>query len=86
MDVPADMAELLIEIAGWIGAGLILLAYALVSAGRIEARSAPFQLLNLFGAAGFVLNSGYHGAWPSAILNIIWIGIATVSLLRLRRS
>lgn len=84
MDVPADTVELLIEIAGWVGAGLILLAYALVSAGRIEARSVSFQLMNLLGAAGFVLNSGFHGAWPSAILNVIWIGIATVSLARLK--
>lgn len=84
MDVPADTVELLIEIAGWVGAGLILLAYVLVSAGRIEARSVSFQLMNLLGAAGFVLNSGFHGAWPSAILNVIWIGIAAVSLARLK--
>jgi hypothetical protein len=85
MAVPADMTELLVEIAGWIGAGLILLAYALVSSGRIEARSVSFQLLNLLGAAGFVVNSGFHGAWPSAILNVIWIGIAAVSLARMSR-
>jgi hypothetical protein len=85
MDVPADTMELLIEIAGWIGAGLILLGYALVSTGRVEARSRPFQLMNLFGAAGFVVNSAFHGAWPSAILNVIWIGIAAVSLARLAR-
>ncbi len=85
MDVPAEMTELLVEIAGWIGAGLILLAYALVSSGRIAARSVSFQLLNLLGAAGFVVNSGFHGAWPSAILNVIWIGIAAVSLARLAR-
>lgn len=85
MDVPADTLELLIEIVGWIGAGLILLGYALVSTGRVEPRSRPFQLMNLFGAAGFVVNSAFHGAWPSAILNVIWIGIAAVSLARLRR-
>ncbi len=85
MDVPADTLELLIEIVGWAGAALILLAYALVSTGRIEARSVPFQLMNLFGAAGFVLNSGFHGAWPSTILNIIWIGIAAVSLAGLKK-
>lgn len=85
MDVPADRLELLIEIAGWIGAGLILLAYALVSSGRIQARSVSFQLMNLLGAAGFVLNSGFHGAWPSAILNVIWIGIAAVSLAGLKK-
>ena len=85
MAVPAETTELLIEIAGWVGAGLILLAYALVSAGRIEARSVSFQLMNLLGAAGFVINSGFHGAWPSAIPNVIWIGIAAVSLARLRQ-
>ncbi len=85
MDVPADTVELLIEIVGWIGAGLILGAYALVSTGRIEARSVSFQLMNLLGAAGFVVNSGFHGAWPSTILNVIWIGIAAASLARLAR-
>jgi hypothetical protein len=85
MDVPADALELLVEIVGWIGAGLILLGYALVSSGRIQARSVSFQLMNLLGAAGFVINSGFHGAWPSTILNVIWIGIAAVSLARLAR-
>lgn len=85
MAAPADAIELLVEIVGWIGAGLILLGYALVSSGKIEARSASFQLMNLVGAAGFVLNSGFHGAWPSTILNVIWIGIAAVSLARLRK-
>jgi hypothetical protein len=85
MDAPADMTELLVEIVGWIGAGLILLGYALVSAGRIEARSVSFQLMNLLGAAGFVVNSGFHGAWPSTILNVIWIGIAAVTLARISR-
>lgn len=85
MDVPADALELLVEIVGWIGAGLILLGYALVSSGRIQARSVSFQLMNLLGAAGFVINSGFHGAWPSTILNVIWIGIAAVSLAGLRK-
>jgi hypothetical protein len=85
MDVPAELTELLIEIAGWIGAGLILLGYALVSTGRVQARSRPFQLMNLFGAAGFVVNSAFHGAWPSAILNVIWIGIAAATLVQLQR-
>jgi hypothetical protein len=74
-----------IEAAGWLGATLILLAYALVSTGRIDARGAAFQWMNLVGAAGFVVNSGFHGAWPSTILNVIWIGIALASLVRLAR-
>ncbi len=78
--------RLLIEIVGWTGAGLILLAYALVSTGRLQPRTPAFQWLNLLGAAGFIVNSGWHGAWPSAALNIIWIGIAATSLWRIART
>jgi hypothetical protein len=76
---------LAVDIAGWLGASLILLAYLLVSAGRLTGRSPAFQWMNLAGAAGFVINSGWHGAWPSAVLNIIWVGIASISLWRIAR-
>jgi hypothetical protein len=56
---------LLIDAAGWAGAGALLLAYGLVSTGRLNGRSFGFQLLNLFGAVGLLAN----GAWPSAALN-----------------
>jgi len=75
---------LLIEAIGWAGALLILLAYALLSTGRIEGRSRAYQWLNLVGAAGFIVNSGYNGAWPSAVLNVVWLGIGGVTLWRLR--
>ena len=75
----------LIETIGWLAALSILLAYALISAGKIEARSLTYQLLNIFGAAGFVVNSGWNGAFPSAAMNIVWMGIGIVTLLRFRR-
>lgn len=77
---------LLVEIAGWIGAGLILAAYLLVSMGRLTGQSPSFQWMNLVGAAGFVINSGYHGAVPSAALNIIWMLIGVISLWRIFRN
>ena len=78
--------KILIEAAGWLAALLILLAYILISAGRIEGRSLTYQLLNIFGAAGFVVNSGWNGAIPSAALNIVWLGIGLVTVLRRKRS
>ena len=80
------MAEILIEIAGWSGAALILLAYILVTMERLSGRSPLFQWMNLVGAAGFVINSGYHGAIPSAVLNIFWLMIGAVALWRIRLS
>lgn len=78
--------QIVIEIIGWIGAVMILLAYLLLSAGRIAAKSMLYQGLNLFGAIAFVVNSGWNGAIPSAALNVIWAAIALFALLRIART
>jgi len=78
-------ALLLIEGAGWIGGSLILLSYVLVSTGRLEGRSIPYQLLNLLGSLGFVINAAWHGAIPPMVLNIIWCAIALWTLAFLLR-
>ena len=85
-DTDVTAAELAIEAAGWAGATLILAAYVLVSAGRIGGRSALFQWLNIAGAGGFIVNSGAHGALPSAILNIVWLGIGIFTLWQTNRA
>ena len=77
---------LLIEAAGWIGAALILGSYILVSLGRLAGRSRTFQWMNVGGAAGFVVNSGWHGAIPSTVLNVIWLGVGLATLWTLRRA
>lgn len=74
-----------IEVIGWIGAALILSAYALLSSGRLRAQSLTYHLMNMLGAAGFVVNSGWNGALPSAALNVIWIGIGVYALRHQRR-
>ena len=76
--------KVLIEIVGWAGAALILLGYALVTSGRITPRSLAYQLMNVFGAIGFIINSGWNGAIPSVALNVVWLFIAIFGLLRLR--
>lgn len=78
-----NQPNLVVEVVGWIGAALILLAYLLVTTGRLTGQSRPFQWMNLVGAAGFVINGWWHDAIPSTTLNIIWMGIALVALVRL---
>lgn len=78
-----DSVTVLIEIAGWVGALAILASYLLVSTGRLSGRSAVFQTMNMVGALGFIINSAWHGARPSAVLNIIWLFIALASLFHL---
>lgn len=79
------MPELLIEACGWLGALLILGSYILVSLGRLSGQSATFQWLNVVGAAGFVVNSGWHGAIPSTALNVVWMGVGLATLWRIGR-
>ena len=74
------MTTLLIEIIGWLAAAIILASYILLSLGRLEARGYVYQWMNVVGAGGFVLNSGYNGAMPSAGLNVVWalMGVFTL--------
>lgn len=74
------LSMILIEAAGWIGAALILGAYVLLSAGKLKGDSPAYQWMNVVGAAGFIVNSGYNGAVPSMVLNIIWVGIGVFAL------
>lgn len=78
--------ELLVEAAGWAGALLILGAYALLTAERVTSRSPLYQAMNVAGAAGFIVNGWWHGALPSAVLNVIWLGIGVAALWRMGRS
>jgi hypothetical protein len=77
------LTVLLIEAAGWIGASLILGAYILLSAGKMQGNSPAYQWMNVIGAAGFILNSGYHGAIPSVAINVLWIAIGGFALWRI---
>ena len=76
------MAKLLIELTGWTGALMILLAYALLTLQRVNAGSAGYRWLNIVGSAGLVVNSVWNGAFPSAFLNVVWLVITLYSLAR----
>ena len=78
--------EIAIEVAGWAGAALILLAYLLLSAGRLTGQSLTYQGINVVGATGFVINGWWHGAIPSAALNVLWLLIGAVASARILRS
>jgi hypothetical protein len=64
---------------------LILSAYLLLSMEKLTGQSRLYQGMNVAGAAGFVVNSGWHGAIPSASLNMIWMLIGVFALLRILR-
>ena len=75
--------EIAVEVAGWSGASLILGAYLLLSMGKVTGQSLLYQGMNVAGAAGFIVNGWWHGAVPSAVLNVIWMMIGGVALWRI---
>lgn len=76
---------MLVEIVGWCAAALILASYVLLSLGKLQANSVAYQGMNIVGAAGFIVNCWINGAIPSAVLNVIWLGIGLFALSRILR-
>lgn len=74
--------DLLINILGWLGVFLLLLAFWLVSTRRAKGDSVLYQVLNLIGSGLLIINSGYYRALPSVGVNVVWIIIAIFTLAR----
>jgi len=76
------MAIIAIEIIGWIGTILILLAYFLLASKKLEEKSKTYHGLNLIGGIFIVINSLSNSAYPSAGLNIVWSLIAIYAIIK----
>ena len=76
----------IIDVLGWIASVLIVGAYFLNIRGRWSAQSKWYIICNLVGGAFFIINTAYHGAYPSALVNVVWVIIAMFSLLKLLRA
>lgn len=76
---------LLIEIGGWIGAAVLLAAYFLVSRGKVKPQGYLFQGLNLSASLLLMINTWVNRAYPSAFVNLVWMGIAGYALFDARR-
>ena|SRR5436305_13180778 len=72
----------LVDIIGWIGSASVVIAYALLSSNKVISSSPTYQLLNLVGGICLVINTFYHGAYPSTLVNVVWAAIAISALAR----
>lgn len=65
----------MITALGWFAAAALLVAYGLNTKGRLASTGLTYLLLNLFGAIGLGLSTAVAHAWPSATVNLIWLGL-----------
>ena len=78
--------DIFIEIIGWIGAVLIVGAYFLNINGKLSSRSVIYIISNLVGGIFFTINTLVHHAYPSMLVNIIWVLIAIAALMKKDKS
>ncbi len=79
------MEAVLFDLLGWIGAFLLLLAYALVSFKKLAADSLAYQGMNVGASILLAINTLYHRAYPSSFVNIVWTFIAIFAILTVVR-
>jgi hypothetical protein len=74
--------NLLINILGWTGSILYLLAYALVSARKTEGDSLLYQGINILAGVLLVIYTLALEAYATTGLNAVWVAIGLFTLSR----
>ena len=72
-----------IQTIGWLGAAAVLAAYALTSLSVVRPDSGTSLALNVAGAAGIALASWKQRAYQSVLVNVIWLLIGAVTVIKL---
>lgn len=72
--------KLIIDILGWTGSILYLLAYALVSMKKTEGDSVLYQGINIFAGVLLVIYTLYLEAFATTGLNAVWVAIGLLTL------
>jgi hypothetical protein len=72
--------KLVIDILGWTGSILYLLAYALVSSKKTEGDSILYQGINIFAGSLLVIYTVALGAYATTGLNAVWVAIGLLTL------
>lgn len=74
--------KVLIEIAGWYGAIVILVGFFLVSHGYLSPQSPLYLIGNATGALGVAIQAYSKRAMPSVFLNTIYLFVALIAIAR----
>ena len=70
------------DIVGWIGMILVVVAYALLSANKIE-NGKLYQMINLVASILMAIGLFPTKAWFSFTLQIVWALIAIISMIKI---
>jgi hypothetical protein len=71
------------EVAGWAGSAMVVLAYAMLSMNKWKSSDVIYQMMNLAGSTLLIIFTLYKRAFPPATVNTIWAVIALFSVIQL---
>ncbi|MEO6065240.1 MAG: hypothetical protein ABIP49_05620 [Lysobacterales bacterium] len=74
------------DVIGLAGVGLLLLAYLLMQAGRMQGDDLRYQLLNLIGALGILISLLYEFNLSAFVIETAWFLISLYGITRGLRS
>lgn len=72
--------NIIINILGWTGSVLYLVAYALVSMKKTQGDSLLYQGINIFAGTLLVIYTLYLEAYATTGLNAVWVAIGLFTL------
>jgi hypothetical protein len=75
-----QISELFINILGWTGSVLYLLAYTLISMKKTEGDSVLYQGMNIIAGGLLVVYTLSLGAYATTGLNAVWVAIGLFTL------
>ncbi len=70
---------------GYLGVALVLLAYFLLQAHKLQGHGLVYQLMNVFGAIGVILSLSFSPGpinWLAFLMQVAWIAIGVYGILR----
>ncbi len=73
------------DVLGYIGAGLIILAYFLNQNGRLASEDWRFPALNLAGSVLVLVSLTTNLNLPSVVIEVFWLSISVYGIWRIRR-
>lgn len=78
--------DILFNTIGTVGVFLILLAYFLITRGKLTGESLKYHLLNLVGASLLLISLMWDWNLPSVIIELCWIAISIYGLTKIYRA
>lgn len=78
--------KLTIDIIGWAGSAMVVIAYILISLHKVNAASMIYQILNVAGSALLIVHTIYYHTAPAAALNVVWLCVGIIAIIRIRTS